>query len=152
MNNLPCSSVSHAAITVDHRAFSIGAFIGYQAITGDVIELRRCVLCSATLSRPLDIGARLDRARSANGGNGDQDMIARCKRAMTADPGAVRSYIETVEFEALMPRVKTDLLPDGWVPQAEAVAVLEDPAPSAAMRDEVLARSLVETQRLRVLR
>jgi hypothetical protein len=45
--------------------------------------------------------ARLELARAARNGTGDQDMIGRCKRALSGDEGAVQSFLTAVAFERL---------------------------------------------------
>lgn len=153
MTSLSCTAALHAALTTSPE-FSRCKFIGYQQLPAsdqepaDVIELRRCAACGSTLGRELGIGARLERARKAHGGDGDQPMIGRCKRALSGDEGAILSYLETIAFESLMPRAKTDPLPAGWRPVAAIEPGLEPPALSPAMRDE----SLTETQRIRPIR
>lgn len=109
-HNPTCTTSIHAAQIADPM-FSILHLVGYQRLPAsdtepaDVIELRRCAVCGSTLGRELGIGARLARAILA----GDIPMIGRCNRALKPDPftgsiddSAIRSFVDAVEFEALM--------------------------------------------------
>jgi len=113
--NLHCGIALHAALAADAKAFARGLFLGYQveeddAGPVDVLELRDCPNCGCQISRRLGIEARLAQARQARGGNGDQEMIGRCKRALGGDEGAIRSFIDAVTFEALMGPTDADIL------------------------------------------
>jgi hypothetical protein len=105
--SIHCTQALHAALTADRRAFESQPYLGLELFGGDVVELRCCALCTAELRRPLGIDVRLAAARAAYGGDGDQDMIGRCKRALGGDEGAVRSFIEAVAFEDLMRTVRS---------------------------------------------
>lgn len=114
--SLRCSSALHEALKLDVASFARAAFLSYQVVEGDngpvdIQELRDCPHCGRTIGRTLGIAARLAAARAAFGGNGDQDMIGRCKRALLPDPltmriddSAIRSFLDALEIERLMAR------------------------------------------------
>lgn len=106
--SLHCTPALHIALTSDRRAFESRPYLGLELAGGDVVELRCCSLCAETLRRPLGIDVRLAEAR---GGDGDQSMIGRCKRALSPDPmtglldeSSVRSWLDACAMEDLMRR------------------------------------------------
>lgn len=107
MNSLPCTSTLHSSLVASPE-FARLRLVGYQQLPAsatepaDLIELRQCPCCGSTLGREMGIGQRLERARAAHGGMGDQGMIGRCKRALGGDEGAVVAYVEAVRFEQQM--------------------------------------------------
>lgn len=108
---LACSQAIHDHIRADHAAFRKLPSGGYQIVEalggepGDVLELRTCA-CGSTLSLALGVGERLEAARVAKGGVGDQSMIARCQCALRGDVEAIRAYVSAVEMERLMGGVR----------------------------------------------
>lgn len=112
--SLHCTAAIHAALVASPE-FARLRLVGYQQMPAsatepaDVIEFRRCGGCGSTLGRELGIGVRLAAARHAHGGNGDQSMIGRCKRALRSDPmtgamdvRAVLEFVTAVADERLM--------------------------------------------------
>ena len=101
--NLSCSPAVHAALIGDVYAFARQPYVGLRTAPtepADVLEIRHCALCGDDLARPLGIVARLAKAII----DGDIEMMARCRRALGGDEGAVRSYRDAIEMEMLMAR------------------------------------------------
>lgn len=109
MTNLSCSPALHATLVGDVYAFARQPYVGLRFAEpagtdpADVLEVRRCALCDVHLVRPLGIVARLAKAIV----DGDITMIARCRRALSADEGAVQSYRDAMEIEMLIARGAT---------------------------------------------
>lgn len=101
--NLSCSPAIHAALIADVYAFARQPYVGLRTAEtepADVLEIRHCALCGDDLARPLGIVVRLAKAII----DGDIEMMARCRRALGGDEGAVRSYRDSMEMEMLMAR------------------------------------------------
>lgn len=106
--SLHCGAAVHTALTDDPVAFARCTLIGYQqveaygALPADLLELRNCPHCHTTMSREIGapIVARLERARRED----DIAMIARCRRTLGGDAGALQSFRDAMALESLMTR------------------------------------------------